>query len=161
MPEVGASPAIEVLAGPEVEQIRPLLLDLLVEEQGHYPHRQLSRDEMERELVGPLRPAFEGENMVFAVRDGGEVVAFCWCVLFDPGTGLEAEIAEVYVAEPHRGRGLARALLRRAVALFHERGVTLGVVWTRADNPGAVRLYESAGFSPTTQLVLTWLPDGA
>jgi len=159
MPEVGASPAIEVLAGPEVEQIRPLLLDLLVEEQGHYPHRQLSRDEMERELVGPLRPAFEGENMVFAVRDGGEVVAFCWCVLFDPGTGLEGEVAEVYVAAGVRRGGVGRALLRAAVELFRERGVTLGYVWTRPENEAAVQLYREAGFTPNRQLVLTWYPD--
>ena len=136
------------------------MLDLLQEEQGHYPHRQLTREEIETDLVGPLRPAFGGENVIFVVRDEGAIAAFCWCVLFDPGTGLEGEVAEVYVGPQHRGRGLAKTLLRRAVALFRERGVTLGVVWTRAANEGAVRLYREAGFAPTEQLVLTWLPEG-
>ena len=31
-------------------------------------------------------------------------------------------------------------------------------VWTRPDNEAAVRLYRSAGFEPSRQLVLTWYP---
>ena len=159
MARAGAPAAVEVLRGDQLEEVRGLLLDLLEEEQGHYDHHHMTRDEIDTSLLSGIRPGFAGENVIFAVRDNGAVVAFCWCVLFDPGTGLEAEVAEVYVAPSQRGRGLARALLRRAVALFEERGVTLGVVWTRAANDGAVRLYEEAGFSPTDQLVLTWLPD--
>src|SRR5207245_540053 len=141
----------------ELDLIRPLLVDLHLAEQPHYAeHPQLTRPEVESFLAVPRR--FEGENVVFAVREGGAVVAFCWCVLFDPGTGLEGEVAEVYVAEAHRNRRLGDALLREAVKLFEERGVTLGYVWTRAENEAAVRLYQAAGFNPTTQLVLTWYP---
>jgi ribosomal protein S18 acetylase RimI-like enzyme len=86
------------------------------------------------------------------------VVGFCWVVLFDPGTGLEGEVAEVYVAEGHRGQGLGEALVGRAVGVFQERGVTLGYVWTRGGNEPAIRLYQAAGFEPTRQLVLTWYP---
>jgi len=49
-------------------------------------------------------------------------------------------------------------LMQQAVKLFRDRGVTLGYVWTRPDNHAAVRLYKSAGFEPSTQLVLTWYP---
>jgi hypothetical protein len=44
--------------------------------------------------------------------------------------------------------------------LFKEREVTFAAVWTHSRNPAAVRLYERGGFSPTEQLVLTWLPGG-
>ena len=37
-------------------------------------------------------------------------------------------------------------------------GVTFASVWTRENNPQAVRVYEQAGFHRTDQLVLTWLP---
>jgi ribosomal protein S18 acetylase RimI-like enzyme len=67
-------------------------------------------------------------------------------------------VAEVYVAAAYRGRGVGEALVRHAVQLFEERGVTLGYVWTRADNDPAIRLYRSAGFAPTQQLILTWYP---
>ena len=67
-------------------------------------------------------------------------------------------MAEVYVQPRFRSRGIGRRLLLRAVDLFRERGVTFASVWTRENNPQAVRLYEQAGFKKTEQLVLTWLP---
>lgn len=159
-PAAVAEPApVEILADDRLEEIRPLLLDLLVEDQGHYGSR-LDRSEIDGGLLGPLRPGFAGENVILAVREAGDVVALCWCVIFDPGTGREGEVAEVYVVPHHRGRGLATQLLRRAVELFQEREVTFAAVWTHSRNPGAVRLYQGAGFALTEQMVLTWLPGG-
>ena len=157
--------SVEVLEADNMEEVRPLLLDLMVEDQGFYQDRdgqdrdgRLRRDEIDGGLLGSLRPGFTGENIILTVREGGLVVALCWCVIFDPGTGREGEIAEVYVVPDHRRRGLATALLQRAVEVFKEREVTFAAVWTHSRNPAAVRLYERAGFSPTEQLVLTWLP---
>jgi GNAT superfamily N-acetyltransferase len=149
---------VEVLAGDELEEIRPLLLDLLLEDQGRYGHHPLRRDDIDTGLLGPLQPDFAGNNVILAHRMEGRVVAFCWCVFFDPGTGLEGEVAEVYVVPEQRGRGLASLLLERAVELFKEREVTFAAVWTHSRNPAAVRLYERAGFAPTEQMVMTWLP---
>jgi ribosomal protein S18 acetylase RimI-like enzyme len=150
---------VERLADEELALVRPLLVDLHLHEQPHYAdHPQLTRAQVESSL--PEVPSrFAGENVIFAVRDDdGGIAGFCWVVLFDPGTGLEGEVAEVYVAEPHRGRRVGDALLRRAVELFQERGVTLGYVWTRPENRAATRLYRAAGFEPTRQLILTWYP---
>lgn len=154
-------PAVELLDEEELDLVRPLLVELHMTEQAHYAdHPQLSREQYERTLPA-VRRRFQGENVIFAVRDGrGGLAGICWVVLFDPGTGLEGEVAEVYVAEEHRGRGVGEALVRRAVRLFEERGVTLGYVWTRAQNQAAIRLYRGAGFQPTRQLILTWFPKG-
>ena len=151
-------PHVERLEPSEYSLIRPLLVDLHLDEQRHYPeHPQLTRRQIERNLA--VVPAeFEGENVVFALRDGDNLLGFCWCVLFDPGTGLEGEVAEVYVADSHRGRGVGTALVERAIELFVERGVTLGYVWTRDANEPAVNLYRSAGFTDSPQLILTWYP---
>lgn len=151
---------MERLRPEELALVRPLLVDLHLHEQPHYTdHPQLTRAQIDASL-DEVQGRFEGENVVFAVRDGpGGLAGFCWVVLFDPGTGLEGEVAELYVAEAHRGRGVGEALVRRAVQLFAERGVTLGYVWTRPDNDAATRLYRSAGFEPTRQLVLTWYPS--
>ncbi len=153
-------PQIEILAADALEQARPLLLDLLVEDQRHYQHSRNDRADIDGGLLGPLQTAFAGENVILAIRDEGLLVALCWCVIFDPGTGLEGEVAEVYVVPDHRGRGLATRLVQRAVQLFEERLVTFASVWTHTGNPAAVRLYQSAGFVPTEQTVLTWLPGG-
>jgi len=151
---------VDRLRPEELALVRPLLVDLHLHEQPHYTdHPQLTRAEVDASL-DEVEGTFEGENVVFAVRDGpGGLAGFCWVVLFDPGTGLEGEVAELYVAEAHRGQGVGEALVRRAVQLFAERGVTLGYVWTRPDNDAATRLYRSAGFEPTRQLVLTWYPS--
>jgi ribosomal protein S18 acetylase RimI-like enzyme len=150
---------VERLAQGDYALIKPLLVDLQAAEQVHYKdHPQLERWEIEDQL-DTVPAAFRGENVIFAVRDDdGGVIGFCWIVLFDPGTGLEGEVAEVSVAEEHRGKGVGEVLMQQAVKLFRERGVTLGYVWTRPDNHAAVRLYKSAGFEPSRQLVLTWYP---
>jgi ribosomal protein S18 acetylase RimI-like enzyme len=143
----------------ELDLVKPLLVDLQMAEQVHYAgHPQLSREQMEVSH-DVIASGFRGENVILAVRDGaGGLAGFCWLILFDPGTGLEGEVAEVYVAVAHRGRGVGEALVLRAVELFRQRGVTLGYVWTRADNEPATRLYRGAGFRPAPQLVLTWYP---
>ncbi len=157
---VGRHEVVE-LGESELEQIKPLLVDLHLDEQEFYPeHPHLDRSELETSLP-PVRGSFIGQNLVLAVRDAyGGVAGFCWLVLFDPGTGLEGEVAEVFVASAHRGRGVGEALLERALRVFAERGVTLGYVWTRAENADATRLYRKAGFGPTKQLILTWYPNG-
>ncbi len=153
-------PAVEVLPDDQLEAVRPLLLDLLVEDQRHYRHGTAAREDIDHDLLGAIRPGFEGENILLVVRDEGEPVALCWCVIFDPGTGREGEVAEVYVRPDHRGRGLARQLLKAAVDIFRQRAVTFAAVWTHGSNQAALRLYHDAGFRPTEQVVLTWLPDG-
>jgi len=151
---------VERLAEGDYDLIKPLLVELHMGEQVHYSdHPQLRREEIENHLA-TVPTNFRGENVVFGVRDEiGDVIGFCWIVLFDPGTGLEGEVAEVYVAPEHRGRGVGEMLMDQAVRLFRERRVTLGYVWTRPDNEAAVRLYRSAGFEANRQLVLTWYPS--
>jgi len=150
---------VERLAAGDYALIKPLLVELHLSEQVHYAdHPQLPREEIERHLA-QIPSSFRGENVIFAARDeAGEVVGFCWIVLHDPGTGLEGEVAELYVAEAHRGRGIGEMLVRQSVRLFAERGVTLAYVWTREDNEAAVKLYRAAGFEPNRQLVMTWYP---
>jgi ribosomal protein S18 acetylase RimI-like enzyme len=149
---------IEALGDGDSADVRGLLVDLALEEQERYDHPRQTRTQIDRGMP-PLRGSFVGENRVFVARDaGGAALGVCWCVLFDPGTGLEGEVAEVYVRPETRGRGLGTRLLREAMALFRERQVTFACVWTRDDNPAAMAAYRRAGFGETEQKVLTWLP---
>ena len=137
--------------------VRRMLVDLALDEQDHYDHPR----ETEHQLDARLRPKahFTGENHILAAQgDGDEALGLCWVVLYDPGNGLEAEVAELYVRPEARGRGIATQLMRAAMALMRERLVTFASVWTRDDNPAALAAYRAAGFTPTRQTVLTWLP---
>jgi ribosomal protein S18 acetylase RimI-like enzyme len=155
----GSTVTVERIADARLGEVRPLLLELLTEDQRHYQRADGEAVEVEG-LVGRVSPRFEGENLVLGVREADRLVAFCWCVFFDPGTGYEAEVAEVFVRPENRRRGLATALVKAAVEIFEERAVTFAAVWTHPSNAAAVRLYRAAGFAPTEQTVLTWLPDG-
>lgn len=149
---------IETLGDTEDAGVRALLVDLALEEQDRYDHPRQTREQIDRGMP-PLRATFTGENHVFVARNAaGEMLGVCWCVLFDPGTGLEGEVAEVYVRADARGQGLSTRLLREAMALFRSRQVTFACVWTRDDNPAALAAYRRAGFGDTEQKVLTWLP---
>ncbi len=147
---------IEEMSGHDPE-VADMLVDLTLSEQVHYQHPHESRAEVQRRLR--VQPNFTGENHLLVARDAaGQAVGVCWVVLFDPGTGLEGEVAELYVRPEVRGGGVARNLVAAAIALLRARHVSFASVWTRADNAAAVAAYRAAGFAPTEQAVLTWLP---
>ena len=107
---------IAELAGEEDPQVHELLVELGLEDQRRYvSHPQETR----RQLSARLRaePTFVGENHIFVARDGaGSALGLSWVVLFDPGTGLEGEIAELYVRPEARSRGIAGRLVSAAAA---------------------------------------------
>jgi GNAT superfamily N-acetyltransferase len=148
---------IETLEDHEDADVRAMLVDLALVEQRHFDHPPETADQ----LTARLRPSphFQGDNHVLVARAGdGAAIGLCWIVLFDPGTGLEAEVAELYVRPEGRGHGVAHRLMAAAMDVIRERRVTFACVWTRGDNPAALAAYAAAGFAPTEQTVLTWLP---
>ena len=151
---------IEILEDHEDAEVRAMLVDLALVEQRAF--RSSARKPPEQ-LTERLRPAphFRGDNHVLVARGrDGAAIGLCWVVLFDPGTGLEAEVAELYVRPEGRGQGVAHRLMAAAMDVIREREVTFACVWTRGDNPAALAAYQAAGFAPTEQTVLTWLPLG-
>ena len=141
----------------EGSAVGDLLVALTLEEQRHFDHPQETAEEVAQRLR--VSPTFAGENHFLVAReDAGNPVGLCWVAFFDPGNGLEAEIAELYVRPEARTQGVATRLVGAAMDLIRSRGVTFASVWTRADNEAALAVYRAAGFRPTEQTVLTWLP---
>ncbi len=69
---------IEILAETELAAIRPLLAELILEEQRHYEHPQLTPEVVAQDVRRPVRPHFTGENIIFGARDGQDrVVGLC------------------------------------------------------------------------------------
>ena len=148
---------IEALDDHEDAQVRAMLVDLALAEQEHFDHPEETPEQLKARLS--TSPTFSGENHILVARTpGGDALGLCWVVLFDPGTSLEAEIAELYVRPHGRGQGIAHRLMAEAMRLIRSREVTFACVWTRGDNDAALAAYVAAGFAPTEQTVLTWLP---
>ncbi|MEV0645979.1 GNAT family N-acetyltransferase [Phytomonospora sp. NPDC050363] len=75
---------------------------------------------------------------------GGEMVGAV--LSLDEPDSPDGYIERVAVRRDHRGRGIARSLLRQAFAGFAERGRGTCTLWTHSDT-GALSLYERVGMS--------------
>jgi hypothetical protein len=96
-----------------------------------------------------LAAADRGERIVLGAFDGEELIATVTLLLdLPPNQPHRAEIAKMMTRLSHRGRGLARALLREAERIALARGRTLLVLDTAVDD-GASWLYERTGFTLT------------
>jgi mycothiol synthase len=65
----------------------------------------------------------------------------------------------VTVSRPHRGKGLAKALIALSLSRLKEEGMTEAVLGVDAENPsGAVHLYERMGFNPSKRRIIYQKP---
>jgi len=81
-----------------------------------------------------------GARFFLAERDGDP--AACCMLLAGEGIG---QVEEVYTTKPHRGAGLASAVIRTAIAAARERGDDLIMILADAED-WPQRLYERLGF---------------
>ena len=95
---------------------------------------------------GSLAAAARGERIVLGAFDGESLVGTVTLLLdCPPNQPHRAEIAKLMTRISHRGRGVAKALMRAAERAAVERARTLLVLDTAADG-GASALYEGLGF---------------
>ena len=93
-----------------------------------------------------LAAAAREERIVLGAFDGDQLVGTVTLVLdLAPNQPHRAEIAKMMTRISHRGRGIAKALLKRAERVALARARTLLVLDTAADG-GASALYEAVGF---------------
>jgi ribosomal protein S18 acetylase RimI-like enzyme len=93
-----------------------------------------------------LAAADRGERIVLGAFDGESLIGTVTLLLsFPPNQPHRAEIAKMMTRISHRGRGVAKALMRVAERLAIERGRTLLVLDTAVED-GASGLYEGLGF---------------
>ncbi|MFC4114865.1 GNAT family N-acetyltransferase [Nonomuraea zeae] len=121
----------------------------------------VQRDPTDTDLAALLDAAFaelvakygsEGRSTVradatYLVAVDGRLAVGCGAV--QPVEGTTGELKRMYVAPAHRGRGIARSLLKA----LEERAVELGYdrlrLATGVRQPEAIALYESSGYVRT------------
>jgi putative acetyltransferase len=91
-----------------------------------------------------LDAIFEPHVRFFIARLGDSAVGCGGVALFE----TYAEVKRMYVREPARGRGVARAVLARLETETLGAGLSRLALETGLHQRAAVRLYESAGFRP-------------
>ncbi|TGV60956.1 GNAT family N-acetyltransferase [bacterium M00.F.Ca.ET.141.01.1.1] len=99
-----------------------------------------------------LAAAARGERMVLGAWDGGALVGTVTLLLdCPPNQPHRAEIAKLMTSVEYRGRGVGTRLMRAAERLAAEKGRTLLVLDTAAEE-GASGLYEKLGFILTGEI---------
>jgi ribosomal protein S18 acetylase RimI-like enzyme len=95
---------------------------------------------------GSLAAAARGERIVLGAFDDESLVGTVTLLLdCPPNQPHRAEVAKLMTRISHRGRGVAKALMRAAERVAVERARTLLVLDTAAEG-GASALYEGLGF---------------
>ena len=107
---------------------------------------------------GPWGPATRHYGPFYGIRRDGRLAAMAG-ERMRPGPGL-AEVSGVCAWPEFRGQGLAGRLIRRVMAGLAARG-DRPFLHSYAGNAPAIRLYESLGFRPRRELVLTVLGRAA
>ena len=110
----------------------------------HPEQGALTRDDLDQRLA---QDWFDPEDLLVA-REDGSLVAFVW--IKRERRGAVDQDAEIYVVgtDPAvQGRGLAGALMGRALTRLAKAGVPGVELYVEADNAPALRLYEDRGFA--------------
>jgi ribosomal protein S18 acetylase RimI-like enzyme len=143
----------------EEDQVRRLIANLDYENQVFWRKQAMTLEGcLTRSSRIPIREEIKGKNIILVAEEGNMIVGLCWCTIVDRGVDKQGEIAEFYVANEFRGKGVGKELMTAAKQVFIDEHVEVAFVWTHHDNISAVKLYEDSGFKEVTQLVMAFVP---
>ena len=108
--------------------------------------RQLSKSARIPAAVELDEVASAEATSLLVARVSGTIVGMLTLVLFRIPTGVRAIIEDVVVDEAHRGRGIAAALTREALARSNAQGARTIDLTSRPSREDANRLYQHLGF---------------
>ena len=94
-----------------------------------------------------LAGAEHGKELPLVAERGGQPAGLCWGAL-DADDPTLAHLYQMWVAPEHRGAGVGRALLARAIEWARARGARRMVLDVTCGDTPARRLYDAAGFIP-------------
>lgn len=103
-----------------------------------FPYSPWSASQYKEEFSAPTR------HFVVAVDETKTIIGYAG--VFAPGHA-EADILTVGVVPNHRGKGIAKALMALITDWAKAQGSTAMMLEVKVDNPEAIGLYESLGYS--------------
>jgi ribosomal protein S18 acetylase RimI-like enzyme len=98
----------------------------------------------EGQLADPQTHFVDCGGQIFVALHDDEVIGTCAII---PHGDDEFELAKLTVASEFRNQGIARRLVERCIGYLRERGVRRVMLLSNSQLRGAIRLYESFGFT--------------
>jgi ribosomal protein S18 acetylase RimI-like enzyme len=139
----------------EEDEVRRLLAELSYEDQSFWtPRARPFREYVKKYRKVPVCERISGKNAILVSEQNGKLVGLCWCTVVDKGINRQGEIAEFYVEQEYRGRGIGEELIEAAKQFFIDEKAEVAFIWTHQKNKAAIRLYRKAGFKKVTQIVM-------
>jgi len=103
-----------------------------------FPYSPWSASQYKEEFSAPTR------HFVVAIDESQDIIGYAG--VFAPGQA-EADILTVGVVPEHRGKGIAKALMALITNWAKAQGSIAMMLEVKVDNPEAIGLYESLGYS--------------
>jgi ribosomal protein S18 acetylase RimI-like enzyme len=103
-----------------------------------------------------LQQTLDGETMLLAYGEDGEVLGTLTLVSYRVASGPKARIEDVIVDEAARGQGIGEALVREALRRANELGVRTVELTSMPYREAANRLYRRLGFVRKPTNVYVW-----
>ena len=103
-----------------------------------FPYSPWSASQYKEEFSAPTR------HFVVAIDESQDIIGYAG--VFAPGQA-EADILTVGVVPEHRGKGIAKALMVLITDWAKAQGSIAMMLEVKIDNPEAIGLYESLGYS--------------
>lgn len=117
---------------------------------GEWPEeRAAALAEKQTETLLPDGKSTDGMFIVMADAEELGPVGYAWLALTGPEVS-SAWIYDIAIDEEHRGKGYGRALLNGLEQVAREHGLDSIALNVSAGNDYARRLYERAGYKPTS-----------
>ena len=129
---------------PVIEAMRRRHLRRVLEIESVTYERHWSRSVFETELA----QVASGARFYVVARCGRDVVGYAGLWIIPAPDGGEAHVTNIVVAESHRRRGIATALMLSLADRARAAGATAWTLEVRASAAGAHELYRHFGFAP-------------
>jgi L-amino acid N-acyltransferase YncA len=97
---------------------------------------------------------------VLLLRDRSQLLGLISYSFLQAGDAKIAELNNLYVSEPQRGKGLGRLLCKAALDKIREEKYRQARVWVLEDSHAIRRFYENLGFLATEELRIETVREG-
>ena len=139
----------------DIDELFPLWLELMQHHQGHhkvFKCKPNHEKQLKAEFLSRIR---EKGTQVFAYEKSGEWVGMIICTIKQGVTGFELNrkgyIAETVIKPTHRSHGIGKELFEAARNWLQDNGADHIELQVSEKNTGALKFWESQGFTPVTK----------